>query len=201
MFIDKLGVADIEQWFAGRNEALTTRKSNMGRLGSMFDVCFRRSYIKDNPMLRMSSPKIEGKPAERFTPDEAKKLLRAAGRAETYRRLLSAMPAQRRRQGGADAGQLRPYSRNQLHDTRGGKELQGILGPHPSRSEGKQIMNKSRPDTALAILEQAGGSLGLEPLAGSKTPDLTISTHVSDPASIIPDPKPTMTIARNAKAC
>lgn len=78
MFIDKLGVADLEQWFAGRNEALSTRKSNMGRLGSMFDVCFRRGYIKDNPVLRMSSPKIEAKPAERFTPDEARKLLQAA---------------------------------------------------------------------------------------------------------------------------
>lgn len=78
MFIDKLGVADIEQWFAGRNEAMTTRKGNMGRLGSMFDVCFRRSYIKDNPMLRMSSPKIDHKPAERWTPDEAEKLLKLA---------------------------------------------------------------------------------------------------------------------------
>ncbi len=78
IFIDKLGVADLEEWFANRKEALTTRKSNMGRLGSMFDVCFRRGYIKDNPMLRMSSPKIDPKPAERFNPDEAKKLLQAA---------------------------------------------------------------------------------------------------------------------------
>lgn len=78
LLVDKLGVADLEQWFANRKEALTTRKSNMGRLGSMFDVCFRRSYIKDNPMLRMSSPKIEGKPAGRWTPSEAKNLLLAA---------------------------------------------------------------------------------------------------------------------------
>lgn len=67
MFIDKIGVAEIEGWFAGRGEALTTRKSNLGRLGSMFDVCWRRGYLKDNPILRISSPKIDHGTPERFT--------------------------------------------------------------------------------------------------------------------------------------
>lgn len=80
MFIDKLGVADIEQWFSGRGEALTTRKSNLGRLGSMFDVCFRRGYIRDNPILRISSPKIDHASPERFTAAEAKLLLQEARR-------------------------------------------------------------------------------------------------------------------------
>lgn len=78
MFIDKVGVADIEKWFSDRGEALTTRKSNLGRLGSMFDVCFRRGYIKDNPILRISSPKIDHGTPERFTADEAKTLLSEA---------------------------------------------------------------------------------------------------------------------------
>ena len=76
MFIDKIGVADIEKWFSERGEALTTRKSNLGRLGSMFDVCFRRGYIRDNPIVRISSPKIDHGTPERFTADEAKTLLR-----------------------------------------------------------------------------------------------------------------------------
>ena len=75
MFIDKIGVADIEKWFSERGEALTTRKSNLGRLGSMFDVCFRRGYIRDNPIVRISSPKIDHGTPERFTADEAKTLL------------------------------------------------------------------------------------------------------------------------------
>jgi len=49
MYVDRIGVADLETWFAGRNEALATRKANMGRLGSLFDVCYRRGYVKDNP--------------------------------------------------------------------------------------------------------------------------------------------------------
>ena len=78
MFIDKLGVADIEKWFADRGEALTTRKSNLGRLGSMFDVCFRRGYIKDNPILRVASPKLDKGAPERFTAAEARVLLAEA---------------------------------------------------------------------------------------------------------------------------
>jgi integrase len=78
MFIDKIGVADIEKWFSDRGEALTTRKSNLGRLGSMFDVCFRRGYIKDNPILRVASPKLDKGAPERFTADEAKVLLKEA---------------------------------------------------------------------------------------------------------------------------
>ena len=75
MFIDKIGGADVEKWFAGRGEALTTRKSNLGRLGSMFGVCFRRGYIKDNPIDRITTPKIDHGTPERFTADEAKTLL------------------------------------------------------------------------------------------------------------------------------
>ena len=71
MFIDKIGVAEIEQWFAGRGEALTTRKSNLGRLGSMFDVCWRPGYLKDNPILRNFSPKIDHGIPERFTADRS----------------------------------------------------------------------------------------------------------------------------------
>lgn len=78
MFIDKIGVAEIEKWFSERGEALTTRKSNLGRLGSMFDVCWRRGYLKENPILRISSPKIDHGTPERFTADEAKILLNEA---------------------------------------------------------------------------------------------------------------------------
>jgi integrase len=83
LYVDRIGVAEIEQWFAGRNEALTTRKANMGRLGSMFDVCFRRGYIRDNPILRMASPKLDERTPERFTPQECKVLLCQARKRKT----------------------------------------------------------------------------------------------------------------------
>jgi integrase len=41
-------------------------------------VCFRRGYIRDNPIVRISSPKIDHGTPERFTADEAKTLLKEA---------------------------------------------------------------------------------------------------------------------------
>jgi hypothetical protein len=48
MFVDRVTVADIEQWFDKRGEALSTRKSNLGRLSSMFDMlgtCWLQLYM------------------------------------------------------------------------------------------------------------------------------------------------------------
>lgn len=77
MFIDRLTVADVETWFDGRGEALSTRKSNLGRLSSMFDVCWRRGYLKENPILKITPPKPEDKPPSILTVDQATKLLNA----------------------------------------------------------------------------------------------------------------------------
>ncbi len=76
MFVDRVTVADIEKWFDERGEALSTRRSNLGRLGSLFDVCWRRGYIKENPCLRVTPPKLDEEPPVILTPDEAKALLK-----------------------------------------------------------------------------------------------------------------------------
>jgi integrase len=77
MFVDRVTVADIERWFDGRGEANSTRKSNLGRLSAMFDVCWRRGYIKENPCLKITPPKIEEKPPAILHPDQAKELLKS----------------------------------------------------------------------------------------------------------------------------
>lgn len=74
-FIDRITVAEIEKWFDGRGEALSTRRSNLGRLSAMFDVCWRRNYIPENPCLKVTVPKLDQKPPAILTPEEADKLL------------------------------------------------------------------------------------------------------------------------------
>jgi len=74
-FVDRFTVADIEQWFDLRKEALSTRRSNLGRLGSLFDLCWRRGYAKENVCLRVATPKIDHKPPVILTPKQAQAML------------------------------------------------------------------------------------------------------------------------------
>jgi integrase len=73
--IDKITVADIEGWFDGRGEAPATRCSNLGRLGALFDLAWRRRYLPENPCLRVTQPRLEQKPPRILSPKEAKALL------------------------------------------------------------------------------------------------------------------------------
>ncbi|MEI6195259.1 MAG: tyrosine-type recombinase/integrase [Verrucomicrobiota bacterium] len=77
MFIDRVTVADIEQWFDKRGEALSTRRSNLGRLSAMFDVCWRRGYTKENICLKITPPKLDEVPPAILTPDQAAALLKS----------------------------------------------------------------------------------------------------------------------------
>lgn len=47
--IEKFGPKDIDLWFASREEAPETRRSNLGRLSSLFGFAARRGYIGSNP--------------------------------------------------------------------------------------------------------------------------------------------------------
>lgn len=76
-FVDEIGVAEIEAWFESRNESASTRNSNLGRLSSMFDLCWRRGYIRENPCLRVSRIQVDHKSPTILTPDQAKRMLRA----------------------------------------------------------------------------------------------------------------------------
>lgn len=75
VLVNRIGVAEIDGWFDSRKEAPATRSSNLGRLGAMFDLCWRRGYITENPCLKASKPKLdEGAPII-LTPNQAKQLL------------------------------------------------------------------------------------------------------------------------------
>jgi integrase len=78
MFIDQVGVEAIQQWFSGRTEALSTKRANIGRLGSMFDVAWKQGVIKENPCLKLPTVKLRQGPPQIFTPDQAAKILRIA---------------------------------------------------------------------------------------------------------------------------
>lgn len=75
-FVDTITVAAIEQWFDGRNEALSTRKSNLGRLAAMFDVCWRRDYVRENVCLKIASPTLDKAPPAILTVGQAETMLR-----------------------------------------------------------------------------------------------------------------------------
>lgn len=71
------GIADfdsfsIESWFAARQEALTTRASNVGRLSSLFSYAVRRKYIKENPCDNLERITIERGEPPILSPDQIK---------------------------------------------------------------------------------------------------------------------------------
>ncbi|HZV36069.1 MAG TPA: hypothetical protein VFB72_15950 [Verrucomicrobiae bacterium] len=62
--IADFGVAEIAAWFDARNEAPTTRNSNLGRLSAMFDIAWRRGQIRENPCKKVEKSSVdEGRPS------------------------------------------------------------------------------------------------------------------------------------------
>lgn len=62
MNVDQIRSGDVEEWFAGRTESLTTKHSNMGRLAAFFAFCVRRGYRKDNPVDALEKISLESRP-------------------------------------------------------------------------------------------------------------------------------------------
>lgn len=78
--IDRIGPADIDKWFATRKESGETRKSNLGRLSSMFGLCHRRGYIPSNPCKSAESVSLDNKPPEIFHVEQLSKALKVCQR-------------------------------------------------------------------------------------------------------------------------
>jgi len=51
--VRQIGAAHIEAWFSGRNEAPRSRKGHVSLLSTLFDHCWRRRYISENPVKRL----------------------------------------------------------------------------------------------------------------------------------------------------
>jgi integrase len=78
MDVGRFGVAEIEAWFAGRNESPSARIGNLGKLSALFDHCWRRDYIKDNPCLRVEKPYVEVGVPKIFSIEQCERLMETA---------------------------------------------------------------------------------------------------------------------------
>src|SRR6185437_8565406 len=59
MPVHQFGPKQIEAWFNSRNEAATTRNSNLGRLSALFGHCWRKGYIAENPCKRVEAASVD----------------------------------------------------------------------------------------------------------------------------------------------
>jgi integrase len=76
MPIDAFDVFSIESWLAGREEALTTRASNIGRLSSLFSFAERRGWIIKNPCRQLERIHIEPSVPRILSVEQCEKLMR-----------------------------------------------------------------------------------------------------------------------------
>jgi integrase/recombinase XerD len=75
MPIQAIGVDEIKDWFDTRKEKPVTRAANLGRLSALFNVCWRRGYIPENPCLKIERPFIDLQPPKIFTLHQCAKAL------------------------------------------------------------------------------------------------------------------------------
>lgn len=73
--IASLTAAVVERWLATRREAPSSRRSTMGRLASLFTHLHKRGLIPENPMNRLTIPRVRRKPPRILAPDECRELL------------------------------------------------------------------------------------------------------------------------------
>jgi integrase len=66
---------DIELWFESRNEAPSTRASNVGRLSSFFRFSLRRGYHSINPCDALDTIRLERGTPKVLQPDQCRRLL------------------------------------------------------------------------------------------------------------------------------
>lgn len=75
MPITAVNLEIIEKWFAGRKETPSSRRSNIGRLSSLFSYAWRRGFVKENPCRRLERIRVDPKPPRILTPLEARTIL------------------------------------------------------------------------------------------------------------------------------
>jgi site-specific recombinase XerD len=57
-----IGESELNQWFAGRNEAPRSQRGHVGLLSALFTHCWRKRYIHDNPVKRLDPVSIDRHP-------------------------------------------------------------------------------------------------------------------------------------------
>lgn len=78
--VQQINAEHIQAWFAGRNEAANTMRSNLGRLSALFSFAIRKGLIYDNPVKRIEAPAEENRPPDILTPHQSHLIARYARR-------------------------------------------------------------------------------------------------------------------------
>lgn len=69
---------DVQDWFARRHEAPATKGSSIGKLSALFDFCYRKGYVVENPCRRLEKVHIEVGVPKIFTVKQCRALMDAA---------------------------------------------------------------------------------------------------------------------------
>jgi integrase len=75
VFVDEFTPEDINAWFDTRKEKPTTRQSNLGRLSTLFDLCWRRNWITENPCGKATRVRIERDAPAILTIEQVRKVM------------------------------------------------------------------------------------------------------------------------------
>jgi integrase len=75
VFVDEFRPEDIDQWFTDRKEKPTTRQSNLGRLSTLFDLCWRRNWITENPCAKATRVRADREAPAILTVEQARKAM------------------------------------------------------------------------------------------------------------------------------
>lgn len=74
--IDSFDVFVIEEWLAGRNDSLSSRIGNIGRLSALFSFCMRRGWVTRNPCHQLERIRMEPVRPQILAPAQAERLMR-----------------------------------------------------------------------------------------------------------------------------
>lgn len=73
--IASVRLKDIEAWLTRPDWSVSTRATGINRLSALFSFAVRRGYIKSNPVDRIERVRLEYKPPQILSPEDADKLL------------------------------------------------------------------------------------------------------------------------------
>lgn len=73
--VSAIGLRDLEDWFAGRQESPRAKRGHISLLSTLFEYCWRKRYISENPVKRLEPVHIDRKTPSVFTARQCAKAL------------------------------------------------------------------------------------------------------------------------------
>lgn len=69
--VSAITAGDVENWINGRTDAAQTKLSNLTRLSTLFEFCWRRGYVTENLIRRVERPSLELEAPQVLTPRQS----------------------------------------------------------------------------------------------------------------------------------